>query len=405
MVMGISKSRKIIHVAGAAILAATLPLCALSPAGAQQAGDDPYEPLGLRAGSFVFLPEIEVIAGYTDNAAGVAGGTSSSFTAIEGRVTAQSDWNRHSLTASLRGGYTTFSDVSNEDDGEFGAEALLVLDVLRETRLALSAGYGFATEDEIDDQVYSAEAELSHRFNRLTASVRGAIDDFDYGTRGAVSLGSVTEDEVADYSETEIALRLAYEVSPRLSVYGEVSSNRREFDRQIDANGFLRGSDGYALSTGATIEISEKLRGSVSIGYQVQTPDDPVFADIEDFLYAANLTWFVTPLTNIVLVARSNIGETVLAGSSGEVGRDIAIEINHALRRNVELTASLAYGRDEFIAAGPVETDTTATFGVTYLLNRNIAITGSYRHYEFNSTNPGVDYDANIFLLGLRLQK
>ncbi|MBL4758110.1 MAG: outer membrane beta-barrel protein [Rhizobiales bacterium] len=397
--------RKFKKTVSAVCFAATWSLCALSPAAAQQADDDPFAPLGLRAGSFLFLPEIEVFAGYNDNAAGVAGGASSSFTAIEGQVTAQSDWSSHSLTMVLRGGYTTFSDVSNEDDGDFDAEALLVLDILRETQLAVGVGYEFETEDEIDDRVYSAEVELSHRFNRLTASVRGAIDDFDYGNRGAVSLGSVVEDEVADYRETEFALRLAYEVSPRLSVYGEVSSNRRDFDRPIDANGFLRGSDGYAISTGATVEISDKLRGSVSIGYQVQTPDDAVFADIEDFIYAADLTWFVTQLTNIVLVVSSNIGETVLAGSSGEVGRDITIEVNHALRRNVELTASLEYGRDEFIAAGPVETDTTATFGVTYLLNRNVAITGSYSHYEFESTDPGVDYDANIFLLGLRLQR
>ncbi len=388
------------------VLAAGLPIGVLAPAFAQQAVEDPYAPLGLRAGTFILYPEVEIRQGTTDNAAGATQGQeSSTFTSVQGQVTAQSDWVRHSLTGLLRGGFTTFQDVSDEDDGNLDADATLTLDVLSSTQLGLSIGYGLDSEDNIDDKTYRGAAQLSHRFNRLTASVRGSIDEFDYGERGAVSLGSITEDAVADYDEKEIAARLTYEISPALSAFGEVSTNRREFDQQVDAGGFLRGSDGYTVSIGANMDIASSLRGSVSIGRQVQSPDDPSFSKIEDLVYAANLTWSATGLTSVTLNARSDIGETTFAGSPGVVRRNVTVGVNHALKRNIELNGSVSYGRNEFVSTGPVETEITSTFGIAYLLSRNVALTASYSRFSFDSTIANADYIANSFVVGLRLRR
>ncbi len=388
------------------VLAAVLPICAFAPAFAQQADEDPYAPLGIRAGTFIMYPEFEIREGITDNAAGaVQGQESSTFTSIQGQVSAQSDWARHSLTGLLRGGFTTFQDVSGEDDSNLDADVTLTLDVRSDTQLALAAGYGLDTEDNIDDKTYRAGAELSHRFNRLTASVRGTINEFDFGDRGTVSLGSLTEDAVADYDEKEVAARLTYEVSPAWSVFGEVSTNRREFDQQIDLGGFLRGSDGYIVSIGANMDIASALRGSVSVGRQVQSPDDPSFSKIEDVVYAANLTWDATGLTNVTLDAQSDIGETTFAGSPGVVRRSVTLGVNHALKRNIELNGSVTYARNEFVSTGPVETEITSRFGIAYLLSRNVALTASYSRFSFETTAGNADYTANSFVVGLRLRR
>ncbi len=388
------------------VLAAGLPIWGLAPAFGQQAGEDPYAPLGIRAGTFILYPEIEIREGTTDNAAGAAQGQeSSTFTAIQGQVAAQSDWVRHSLTGLLRGGYTSLQDVSGEDDGNLDADATLTLDVRSNTQLALAVGYGLNSEDNIDDKTYRARAELSHQFNRLTASVRGSVNDFDFGERGTVSLGSLTEDAVADYDEKEIAARLTYEVSSALSVFGEVSTNRREFAQRIDGDGFLRGSDGYIVSIGANVDIASALRGSVSAGRQVQSPDDPSFSKIEDVVYAANLTWTATGLTNVTLDAQSDIGETTFAGSPGVVRRSVTLGVNHALKRNIELNGSVTYGRNEFVSTGPVETEITSRFGIAYLLSRNVALTASYSRFSFDTTAANADYTANSFVVGLRLRR
>jgi hypothetical protein len=399
-------SQKSVNVARTMVLVAGLPIWGLAPAFGQQAGEDPYAPLGIRAGTFILYPEIEIREGTTDNATGAAQGQeSSTFAEVQGRISAQSDWARHSLTGLLRGGYTSFQDVSGEDDSNLDADATLTFDVRSDTQLALAIGYGLNTEDNIDDKIYRAGAELSHRFNRLTASVRGTINEFDFGDRGTVSLGSLTEDAVADYDEKEIAARLTYEVSPALSVFGEVSTNSREFDQQIDMAGFLRGSDGYTVTIGTNLDLASSLRGSISIGRQVQSPDDPSFSKIEDVVYAANLTWAATGLTNVTLDAQSDIGETTFSGSPGVVRRSITLGVNHALKRNIELNGSVTYGRNEFVSTGPVETEITSRFGIAYLLSRNVALTASYSRFSFDSTFANADYTVNSFIVGLRLRR
>jgi hypothetical protein len=42
---------------------------------------------------------------------------------------------------------------------------------------------------------------------------------------------------------------------------------------------------------------------------------------------------------------------------------------------------------------------------LTYKFNRDLSLKGEYRYDQLRSNVPGVSYNANVFLVGLKLQR
>ena len=366
---------------------------------------NPYDPLGLRAGSFLIFPEIALRGGYTDNVLRSPGPkTSGPFIETEGSVEARSNWSRHELSGSLRGLYTSFKNSLADDETIFQGELSSRIDILRSTTATFSGAFEYQQESGNRDFEYSGDAGLSHRFNRVTGTLRGSVDLFEYSDR-TTTTGSAAQDDVADYKAYEVAARVAYEFSPAVSVYVEGATNRRVFNNAIDLNGFLRGSQGYSASAGTVFDLGALLRGTVAVGYQLQKPDDPTFEDFGGLLVDVDVTWAVTPLTTVTLVTNTEINETTTLGSSGSIRNAVGIGLRHELRDNLILVADAGYARNNFEGTGPTEQEFTGAFGIEYLLNRNIALTANYTYYAFETTNTGADYTVNSVLVGLKLRK
>ena len=87
--------------------------------------------------------------------------------------------------------------------------------------------------------------------------------------------------------------------------------------------------------------------------------------------------------------------------------------MSHALLRNVTLTASAAYSLNNYDGADPSISPTgtirerylTAGVKAEYHLTRTVVVKASYNYERLKSTVAGSDYTANVFLLGLRLQR
>jgi hypothetical protein len=113
------------------------------------------------------------------------------------------------------------------------------------------------------------------------------------------------------------------------------------------------------------------------------------------------------------LTASSKAEETVLPGVSGVLRRDIGVQVDHALRRWLIWTARAGYGFDDYVSDpcscnGFLERkDTRASLGtaLTYKFNREFSLKGEYRYDQLHSNSPGPNYHANVFLVGLKLQR
>src|SRR6185503_11005933 len=102
-----------------AVVASTAAAVPLSPAQRLRLRrlpeEDPFEPVGIRAGSFILRPAIEVMAGYDTNPERVTGGRGSRLAIISPELVVRSDWERHALDADIRGSYSTYEDVPFAD--------------------------------------------------------------------------------------------------------------------------------------------------------------------------------------------------------------------------------------------------------------------------------------------------
>ncbi len=127
----------------------------------------------------------------------------------------------------------------------------------------------------------------------------------------------------------------------------------------------------------------------------------------------ASLIWDATGLTTVTLTATSRAEETVLAGVSGALRRDVGVQVDHALRRWLIWTVRAGYGFDDYVERScecngfleRVDNRTSLGTALTYKFNRELSLKGEYRYDQLRSNIAGVDYNANVFLIGLKLQR
>jgi hypothetical protein len=361
--------------------------------------------LGLRGGSFLLLPSLELRGGYTDNIARAAGSRKAgSVVEIEPALSIRSNWSRHALGVDLRGRHTAYDGNFEQLEGFLDADVSGRLDIYSRTSLTLRAGYGLTEDGGAVDHSVSAGTELAHRFNRLAVSLRGGYERFDFD-EDRTGVSSTVDTNVSDYSERNAGLRVSYDVSPLTSLFAEADVNRRDHRQPMDINGFLRGSEGYSAVVGLRMSNGSKLSGELSAGYRLQKPDDPALVDVEGVSIDAGLEWQASALTRLSLDARTRLGETTLAGSAGYVSRSAGFEIDHRMGRNIVLNAGLTYTRNEFAGTDLIEQTYDAGVGLDYLLNRYMTLSADADHLRFASTNPGEDYIANTVMLGFKVQR
>ena len=156
---------------------------------------------------------------------------------------------------------------------------------------------------------------------------------------------------------------------------------------------------------GVTLALSNQLTGEASLGYGERQYRDPRLPDLRAPLIDGSLIWSATPLTTVTFKTNTTLNDTTNFGDSGAVSRSYTIELSHALRRNLTLSANAGYATDVY-AGAPLH-DSTTSFGLhaDYDVTRDIVLRASATRAQFVSSAANSNYVANVFMLGLRLQR
>ena len=244
-------------------------------------------------------------------------------------------------------------------------------------------------------------------------SLRGSVDRSQYGDAHYTD-GSTTFLSENDFTTIGIRPRLAYELTPGLKPFVEATVDKRVYDNTFDVNDYRRSSRGFTVRGGAAFDVSRGIiTGEVSGGFTQRDYDDPRLATIRGPVIDAALIWTATPLTTVTLRGSTTVNETTIAGVSGALTQTVSGTIAHALTRNVTLTGTVAYQTSDYKGADPSistngtinERYFTAGAKAEYHLTRSVVVKASYGFERLKSTVTGSDYTANVFLLGLRLQR
>lgn len=384
---------------------------------------EPFDPVGIRTGSFVLFPELEASAVFNSNV--FRGARARSDVAFEVRPNARlvSNWSRHALEFRANGALSYFAEFSSEDDRAYTLEtrgridvsrftnmqAVLSRDVAQESR---SAPDGRAAGTRADITTSRALLAVNHRFNRLSLQLRGSVAEFDFSN--TVNQGIVTDNGVRNYRATEEALRATWEFKPTLSAFSEVEINQRDYGR-LDAAGLDRSSDGERYRVGVSFVSPTRsagdrsqnpiLAGEISVGYGQQRPRAFVLPDVSGVILDSTLTWRPTALTAVAFNARSDFGETQTAGAGGIKNQSVGTDVRHELRRNLIATAGINTTFADYQGSELEETETRVSAGLEYFLSREAIVFGRYNHVNFKSNAPASSYDLDEVRVGMRIRR
>ncbi len=378
--------------------------------------EDAYAPMGVRAGSFVIRPTLDVGAGYNTNSAGNAGGGGASLGRVNGDVALESEWSRHAVNATVRGDYTYYKGNTDDNQLNLNGDVRGRVDITATTNAFVGLRGGLTSERQGDPnlpagvvdrpQIANVGATVGGTWkpNRFGVTLEGLWDKRTYDD---ANLGGGVKVDNSDRNLNEYGLRLQteYDVSDKFTPFVQVGLYKREHDVFLDRNGFGRDSAGASAAVGARYNLTDLVELNGSVGFQTQRYDDPRLPNLSGVLANGSVVWRPTALTTVTFNAATAFEETTIANSSGSVSHTGGVQVEHRLRRNLILTGGASFERANF--EGVDRTDNTMRFdsGIEWLMNRSLALRANVAHERLHSSVAGEDYDATLVQLGVRLRR
>jgi hypothetical protein len=378
----------------------------------------PFDPLGIQVGAFNFRPAMEYTRGWDGNAPRNATppAASSWFNVYAPELLVNSNWDRHELTATLRGSYTTYDTMHSLDRPSADARVNARIDVTSLSRIDLEGRYLLFTDYLGSPNIqaglahlpigmdYGATVGFGQRFNRFDVTLKGLVDRTVYNDSEFTD-GTSASNAGRNFNRYGSQLRTSYEVMPGARPFVEIGVDDRAYDLAIDAAGAHRSSEGYYGKVGTTLAFAGKLIGEISAGYLARNYHDPTLENIRGWTVDSSLLWLATALTSVKLINTTTVAESTLSGVSGAFTRETTLQVDHAFRRWLVATLRLTRGFDDYVGSTREDIRYVAATTLAYSLTRELWLRGEYRQEWRHSNTPGNDYFAQVWLVGLRLQR
>jgi hypothetical protein len=378
--------------------------------------EDFFAPTGFHVGGLVLRPAMEATVGYDSNPARSATGNASWFAVMAPELLVNSNWSRHELTANIRGSYTDYENASSLNRPSLDARVNGRVDVTPFTRLDLETRLIVGTDNPGSPNIQAGLAKLpiyttvggtagiGQRFNRVEVTLKSGADRTTYQS-STFTDGTTASNADRDFDRYFGELRASYELTPGVKPFVETGADRRVHDIAVDRSGVRRDSDGRYVKAGTTFELERTLTGDVALGYVERSYEDPTLPRISGLTFDASLTWLASALTAVKLTARTTVDETILLGVAGAFTHEVALQVDHAFRRWLIATLKLSGATIDYVGS-PRQDERYATSAlITYKLTREVWLKGEYRHEWRHSNVAGNDYQADVLLLGARLQR
>lgn len=375
-----------------------------------------YDPLGVRVGSFLVYPAIDLSETYDSNVFVTQTDTKSDLlTTVRPSVQVRSDWNNHALNFTAADEINRYATQVGENNSNLLAATDGRLDIERNIYLTGRLSYQFLHESRTSPNTVTAEKSpigyqlasgalgFVHETGRLGLRVDGTVDDYSYND-GITSTGEIIPETNRNRVEYAVSPRLSYGIIPGYEAFVKTRVNWRDYlspgDAPMDVN---RSSHGYEVAAGTAVRLGPTLNGEIFAGYFRQTyggglPD----ASGPDF--GGNLLWNVTALTSVRGSVARTVEETILAGVSTFIQTATTITVEHELLRDVLVSGGGSYIVQDFQGISRSDRNYEAHAGARYLINRNLNAGLNISWMQRNSTAPGNDYDRYLLSANLRLQ-
>lgn len=213
----------------------------------------------------------------------------------------------------------------------------------------------------------------------------GAVDDQSFRNANEFSLDSYVNLQISRHIQSD--LRLSAQNS--IVAMEERSSNRWKLSDTIKVD--LTSKTGIGFSASAREED------------YYNNPDAQVRPLYE---YEAFLRW--SPIHRLMFTARGgyrDLGVDFSRGISGGEGRYSSLELEYLIWRNLQLSSSVTYEKDNLPADQGSQTSVAGRVGLTYELGSHAGLSFVYAKQKLDATSAQfTSYDENVFQMSLNLR-
>jgi hypothetical protein len=371
-----------------------------------------YDPVGIRAGSFMLFPSLRAGVQYNDNIfAEPAGRTADAVFGLRPQMLARSLWQRHSLTARVEGHFGIHAENGSEDFEDAEADLRGRIDIAEGSRLlaGINAARAHESRDSPDDArgatptvFYRIAPELrfEQRVNRVSFRLGAALEALDFQDVAGAGGATINEDD-RDRVQWRVEGRVGWDVNTGVQAFVGGLYDRRDYDLALDDNGFNRDSQGYGVHGGVIVEVTGTVSAEAYLGYRRQSYDDPALPDIGGVAGGLNVIWAPTKLTTVTLTGERTVEEATQRGGSGYLSSVLSATVDHELRRNVVISLSGRYQHRRYEGIDRRDDVWRAGASVDYLMSRQFRLRAGYTHVTRDSTLPAEGFESNMIYVNL----
>jgi len=382
-----------------------------------------FKPLGIRAGSFMLHPGVELAAEFNDNILYTQNfELNDTIYHIRPYFTAQSNWTSHSLNFRLAADFAIYDDYDFRNYQDYFA----LLDGRVDVASRGSFNYGLnymqlhedrnirSAEQGIEPTVYSLSGGslgYDHTFNRLSLGILLGYNSLDYDDNRNLE-GDIIDNQDRSRDTGSLMLRAGYQFQTDKQAFLSVIFNDVDYKEKFDRNDLARDSDGYSINGGVSFSMTGVLAGDVFISYLDQNYDDPTLEDVNGWSGGLGLTWLPTTLTTVNARITSSIDQTTDQYSSGYLRTLYSLRVDHELLRNLQLMGMVSYTNNNYQLIDDAPENArdkdkywSAAIGATYFFNRSVYLSVSYNYNDFSTNVPNDNFTANRFWLVLGLER
>ena len=375
----------------------------------QSRAREAYDPPGVRLGGIVVRPTLSTALGTTSNATGQPGGRGSAVAQTSGSLLAGSSWGRHAI-----GGYLGFDDqrvlsASAQSATAWTAALGGTLEIGRD-QLTLGAAHldlfqtarslaGLAIDRPGRFRVNNARAGYTWRSGRLSVAPGLSLSDTAYddvfvGGRRVVQ-------RYRDRLATEGSLTTRWQLAPLRDLVLDLravgfSHARREPGQPS------RNATAFVALAGIDYAADAVWRLRALAGVQHRSFADPTLRAVTGPMAEISAIWSPSGLTTVTATLSRRIEDAAELSALTYAFTGGRVAVDHELRRNLLLAASLDLQRADPQQRGGHETLLGLGLGATWLMNRQLRATASW-DWTTRRRSDGLAVQEGIALLRLRV--
>ncbi len=364
---------------------------------------------GIRVGGFDFFPKASISFSYDDNIMSKdSGEISDLITEYAFSPVLKSNWSLHFLKLS--------GDVKMGRYQDSGAENYLDYTLGIDGRYDFSKGFSASSKAKLvlghegrsspddangikptDYKKTSFDGSIKKTINKASINGGVKIDIYDYDDVQSTT-GLVNNDD-RDRSESSAHVRLGYQFSPDYEWFTRLEVNNRNYNDDIDDNGYNRDSNGYELTSGISFSITGITFGNAFLGYRRQSFKDSGLITAKGFSGGFDLTWNATTISTVKADFKRTVEETTSTGASGVFRNKLILSLDHELLRNMIVSNKLTLTKNDYVGIERSDDEMKYGFTIDYQLFRNLNTTFEYKYSWRQSDAAGSAYRKNVFML------